>query len=85
MDRSPTGTGVSGRAAIHHAKGELEIGQEIVIESILGTTFSVKPMQETTIGDYKGIIPRVTGTAFVTGKHEFLVDPNDPLDGFLFR
>ena len=33
VDRSPTGTGVSGRAAIQHARGEIGLGQELVIET----------------------------------------------------
>jgi trans-L-3-hydroxyproline dehydratase len=87
VDRSPTGTGVSGRAAIHYARGELALHKEIVIESILGTTFTVEATKEVAIGDLTtGIVPRVSGQAFVTGKHEFVVDPDDPLKhGFLFR
>ncbi len=36
VDRSPTGTGVSARLAIHHARGEIADNQQIIIESILG-------------------------------------------------
>ncbi len=86
VDRSPTGSGVSGRAAIHHAKGELKIGQKITIESILGTTMDVKILEETKYGPHQAVIPQVTGTAFITGKNEFWFDPEDPLkEGFIFR
>ena len=86
VDRSPTGTGVSGRAALHVAKGELEIGKSIVIESILGTTMEVKALSHTTFGAYPAIIPEVTGSAAITGKHSFYIDPSDPLrKGFIFR
>jgi trans-L-3-hydroxyproline dehydratase len=57
VDRSPTGTGVSARLAIHHARGEISLNEPI---------------------------PEVEGTAYITGRHEFLIDPNDPLrNGFL--
>jgi trans-L-3-hydroxyproline dehydratase len=86
VDRSSTGSGVSGRAAIHHAKGELKIGKKITIESILGTTMEVEILEETTYGPHKAVIPEVTGTAFITGKNEFWFDPDDPLkEGFIFR
>ncbi|MEM8486149.1 MAG: proline racemase family protein [Bacteroidota bacterium] len=86
VDRSPTGTGVSGRLAVHHARGEIGIGESIVIESILGSTFSCQVAEEVTFGPYASIVPRVEGTAHITGQHTFLVDPEDPLrDGFFLR
>ncbi len=86
VDRSPTGTGVSGRAAIEHARGRLPIGQENVVESILGTTFTVEVARTTQMGEFAGVIPRVGGQAFLTGRHWFFVDPADPLKrGFSLR
>ncbi|MCP3981965.1 MAG: proline racemase family protein [bacterium] len=86
VDRSPTGTGVSGRAAIHHARGELALGRSITIESILGTSFDVEAHAETQVGKRTAIVPRVTGSARITGRHEFLIDPADPLrGGFILR
>ena len=86
VDRSPTGTGVSGRAAIHHFRGELPAGETITIESIIGSSFDVRVAAETTVGRLPAIVPEVTGTAHVTGRHEFLIDPEDPLrDGFFMR
>ncbi|MBE0380154.1 proline racemase family protein [Pseudoalteromonas prydzensis] len=86
LDRSPTGTGVSARAALAFAKGELAIGQSVNIESILGSVFNVNIWQSCNVKTHTAIIPRVTGTAFVTGKHTFLIDPTDPLkQGFIFR
>jgi len=86
VDRSPTGTGVSARLAVHHAKGELKTGQSIVIESILGrrSTFSGRVVAETRVGSYPAVIPEVSGCAFITGRSEFVIDPRDPLGkGFL--
>jgi len=85
-DRSPTGTGVSGRAAIHHSRGELRPGETITIASIIGSSFDVRVVAETTVGDLSAVVPEVTGTAHITGRHEFVIDPEDPLrEGFFLR
>lgn len=86
VDRSPTGTGVSGRLAIHHAKGEIGLNQTIIIESILSTQFTGRVAETTKVGNLPAIIPEVSGTAHITGRHEFLIDPDDPLStGFILR
>jgi proline racemase len=86
VDRSPTGTGISGRAAIHFAKGEIGLREPFVVESILGTTFTGKVAGTTQFGPYSAVIPQVTGTAYIVGRNELLIDPADPLrDGFLLR
>ena len=86
VDRSPTGTGVSARAALHYAKGELALNQEMVIESIIGTTFSVKAVELTQFAEHQAVIPEVSGMAYITGKNELLIDPADPLQsGFVLR
>ncbi len=86
VDRSSTGSGVSARAALHHAKGELNQNENITIESILGTTMDVQVVETTEYGPHKAVIPEVTGTAFITGQNEFYFDPNDPLkNGFILR
>ena len=85
VDRSPTGTGVSGRAAVHVARGELALGETIRIESLIGTAFDVTATERVRVGTgagaVDGIVPRVRGSAHVTGRHEFLLDPADPLIG----
>ena len=86
VDRSSTGSGVSARAALHHAKGELKPGERITIESILGTVMEVEISDEVSFGPYNAVIPRVSGTAAITGRHQFYFDPGDPLSkGFIFR
>jgi len=86
VDRCPTGTGVSGRVALHYARGELKVGQPVVIESILGSCFTAAIHETTTFGPYDAVIARVEGRAFITGRHEFLIDPEDDLrHGFLLR
>ncbi len=86
VDRSPTGTGVSGRLAIHYARGEVALGQPIIIESIVGSRFVGTVVEETSLGPYSAIIPEVAGQAHISGRHEFVVDPDDPLhNGFILR
>jgi proline racemase len=86
VDRSPTGTSVSARLALHHARGELERGKRIVIESVIGTRFGGTVAETIRFGSYDAVIPEIDGSAFITGRHEFLIDPADPLSGgFLLR
>ncbi|BBO70763.1 proline racemase [Desulfosarcina alkanivorans] len=86
VDRCPTGTGVSARLALHHARGEIGIDDPIVIESILGTRFAGRVVSTTTFGPHEAVIPEVEGSAWIVGRSEFLMDPADPLkDGFIFR
>lgn len=86
VDRSPTGTGVSARTAIHYARGDLTLGEPFVVESILGTTFTGEAVATTTFGPHEAIIPQVTGSAAIVGQNEWLIDPDDPLrGGFLIR
>ena len=86
VDRSATGSGVSARAALHYAKGELEPGRKITIESILGTTMDVQILRTEQYGPHQAVIPEVSGKAYFTGENEFWFDPDDPLNkGFIFR
>lgn len=86
VDRSPTGTGVSGRLAIHHARGEIQVDQSIVIESLVGSKFTGKVVGETRFGAYGAILPEVTGEAHIVGRNELWINPNDPFtNGFLLR
>lgn len=86
VDRSPTGTGVSARAALHFAKNERGLGEPFVIESILGTTFTGRAVSRLTFGPHDAVVPEVTGSAYLTGINEFWIDPADPLrHGFILR
>ncbi len=86
VDRSPTGTGVSARAAIHFARGELREGQPFIVESILGTSFTGRVVGVTRLGHHEAVIPEVAGSAYIIGRSEFLLDPRDPLRcGFILR
>jgi len=90
LDRSPTGSGVSGRIALHVAKSEVPLQQSIIIESILGSQFNVQAIEKLNYGtseqNYDAVIAQVTGNAFVCGKAQWLINQNDPLKhGFLLR
>ena len=86
LDRSPTGSGVSGRIAIERARGNIDHNHKLNIESITDAIFTGSLVQDIQYGPYKAVIPQVEGTAYITGKHTFLIDPNDPMkNGFLFR
>ncbi|RSN67232.1 proline racemase [Candidatus Korarchaeum cryptofilum] len=84
IDRSPCGTGTCAEMAMRYSKGLLDIGEEIICESIIGTRFKGRAVAETKVGDFRAIIPEVTGRAFITGFHNFVIDEEDPLkEGFL--
>jgi proline racemase len=86
VDRSPTGTGVSARLALLHARGEIRAGQVIAVESILGrvSVFEGMVAEEVRFGPHAAVVPEVSGRAFLTGRHEFVIDPDDPLaHGFM--
>lgn len=86
VDRSPTGSGVAGRMAIHKARKEIKIGQKIRIESITNSVFTGSVISEENYGPFTAVIPQVEGTAYITGVHTFLIDPNDPMkNGFILR
>jgi len=86
VDRSPTGTGVSGRLAILYARQKIKPGQRLVVESIIGTRFSGRVVDKTECGSYQAVIPEVEGSAHITGRCQFFFDPEDPLgSGFFLR
>ncbi len=86
VDRSPTGTGVSARLAILHKRGQIQPDRDIVINSILNSSFTCRVAGKTQFGPHDAVIPKVTGSAYITGINQFLIDPEDPLkDGFIFR
>jgi proline racemase len=85
FDRSPCGSGTSARMANLYEKGHLGIGDEFVHESILGTLYRGRVVEKTRVGSVTAIVPEITGRAYLTGFHQFVADPDDPLrDGFLF-
>ena len=86
VDRSPCGTGTSAKLATLHARGELKEGEKFVYESILGTLFEGEIVGTTKVGDYDAVLPKITGSAYMTGFNNFLIDEDDPVKhGFLLK
>jgi len=84
FDRSPCGTGTSARMAALYAKGKLMLDEEFVYESVIGTTFRGRVIRDTKIGDMDAVIPQITGSAYIVGFQQFVIDPDDPVKyGFL--
>jgi proline racemase len=82
VDRSPTGSATSARTALLAADGVLADGQAWRNRSIVGTSFDARVLGR--VAD--GLLTEVTGTAFRTGEHTFVLDPRDPLGtGFVLR
>ena len=86
VDRSPTGTGVSARIAIERARSRLTPGQAFVVESIIGTRFTGRMARELKWEGYEAVVPEIEGSAWITGRSELLIAPDDPLaEGFILR
>lgn len=77
IDRSPCGTGTSAKMAFLHFKGRLAEGEAYPYRSIFGTEFIGKIIRETRIGKTTGVVPEITGNAYITGFHQFIADPDD--------
>ena len=84
IDRSPCGTGTSAKLATLYAKGELKPGEPFVYESILGTLFKGRIVEERKLADFDAIIPEITGSGYILGFSNYVYDPDDSLTyGFL--
>ncbi len=78
IDRSPTGTGVSARLAVLHAKGQAGPGDELIARSIIDSQFIGRIEDELTVGELPAIVPSIEGRAWITGTREMQLDPDDP-------
>jgi proline racemase len=78
IDRSPCGTGTCAKMAVLYARGELELGQAFRHEGILGTMFTGRLLRETQVGSYRAVSSTLSGTAWLTGIHQYVLDPTDP-------
>ena len=84
FDHSPGGTGTSAWMAVLHSKGQLELEREVHAESITGGIFTGRLISETSFEGKKAVIPEITGSAYITGFHQFVIDENDRIkNGFL--
>jgi proline racemase len=86
VDRSPCGSGTSARLALLDAAGKLPRGQELRHLSVIGTEFRAWVVGDAAVARLPAVLTEVEGSAHFTGRHEFALDPSDPLpDGFLLR
>jgi proline racemase len=86
LDRSPCGTGTSAKLAQLYGRGELRPGEEFVSESIIGTRFQARIVDETEVAGLPAVVPEITGRAWITGMAQYLLEPDDPFPaGFDLR
>ncbi len=78
IDRSPTGTGVSARLAVLHARGQAKVGDTLLARSIIDSEFVGRIESETGVGDRAAIYPSISGRAWITGTRQLMLDPDDP-------
>ena len=78
IDRSPTGTGCSARMATLRAKGRMRVGQRYIARSLIGSTFDCRLEAETTLSGRPAVVPVISGRAWITGVHQYMLDPDDP-------
>jgi proline racemase/trans-L-3-hydroxyproline dehydratase len=82
VDRSPCGSGTSARLALLHDEGRLATGEPLRHLSIVGSEFTGRVVEETPAG----VVTEIEGSAHLTGRHEFVLEPDDELgEGFLLR
>jgi proline racemase len=79
IDRSPCGTGTAARLAVMHARGQIKVDEEFVHESIIDTLFTGIIRETGTVGTVPSIRPTIAGRGWITGFHQYVLDPSDPL------
>jgi proline racemase len=83
IDRSPCGTGTCAKMATLHAKGKLGLNEDFHHEGILGTMFTGRLLEETSVGPYRAVVPTISGRAWITGFCNYVLESDDPFpEGF---
>ncbi len=86
VDRSPCGSGTSARLALLDGSGALPRGETLEHVSVIGTAFQARVVGDASVGGYPAVVTEVSGTAHLTGFHQFVLEPDDPVGlGFLIR
>ena len=78
VDRCPTGTGLSARLAVMHAKGQAKLGDTLLARSIIDSEFLGRIEEEVSVGNISAIRPSISGRAWITGRTQLKLDPQDP-------
>jgi proline racemase len=79
LDRSPCGTGASARVALLYSRGEIGLKESKRFEGPLGTYFTGQAVAAENRNGVTYVRPRITGRAYITGYHHFVLDPEDPI------
>jgi proline racemase len=83
FDRSPCGTGTCAKMALLHSQNKLKLGEEYSYQSIIGTQFKGRIVEEVKVGRSKAVLPEITGSAYITGIQHLILDVADPFnEGF---
>jgi trans-L-3-hydroxyproline dehydratase len=85
VDRSPTGSGVTARIAIQRSRGLIEMNATRSFESVTGSIFTGRAVDETVVAGRPAWIVEVGGRSHYTGRAEFTIEDDDPLPSFLLR
>ena len=78
VDRSPTGTALSARLAVLHARKQISQGERLTTVSLIGSTFSGRILGTTKVGEVTAVLPEISGRGWITGIHQHMLDPSDP-------
>jgi len=79
VDRSPCGTGTCAVMAVLSAMGLLGRDQTFAHESIIGSRFRGRVVDDVVVGELPAIVPEISGEAYITGECTFIIDEEDPL------
>ena len=87
VDRSPCGSGVTARLAVHYAKRLIGINEQRTFRnSKLASEFIGEVVVETKCGSLDAVRVQVQGEAYYTGTSQFFLEENDHLKhGFVVR
>lgn len=86
VDRSPCGTGTCAKLALLHRQNKLGVGEPFIHESVIKTKFRGEIIDETEVGSYPAVVPQITGSAYIMGLNEIVLDDDDPLKcGFILK
>jgi proline racemase len=78
VDRSPTGTALSARMAVLHARGQMGPQDQLTAVSLIGSEFTGRIVGTTEVGTVPAILPEISGRGWITGIHQHMLDPADP-------
>jgi len=78
IDRSPTGTAVSARMAILSARGDMQVNDTFIATSIINSEFTGRIVANAKVAGHPAIIPRISGSAWITGTTQHVLDSTDP-------